>query len=1641
MFSMLRALEEDVRCRLRSAVAVTSVAQCVEELVLNSVDAGASCIAVRVDLETFKVQVVDNGCGLCREDMERVGRRYFTSKCHSVEDLEELRFYGFRGEAIASMVDTSSVVEIYSKHRDSQQTFSRLFQNGKPLEVLEVESTRPSAGTTVTIYNLFFSLPVRRRCLDPAMELERIRHRVEAVSLLRPCVSFSLKNDAVHSMLLQLPKTKDLYSRFCQIYGLSRSRGLREAQHTHGTFTMQGLISREGHYNRTMQFLYVNQRLVLKTSLHKLMDSIIRKESSICRASSRPRSATDLYGIFIVNIQCPASGYDICFQPDKTLIQFQDWDAVMSCTERGLKIFLKRENLLLEPSKEAMAASGQNHRSNSSCGEGEWSSPPNDPWKSHQSDSAHLRSKCVNRSSDVTEVGAQEDHQLPSKVSQTLMVTHEGRKVCDGHEVVVNHDRSPLPSLHTCTIHKTVFTTALSCAMSETTSSVPQPPPKPSCTSTGSASTALSRVTSEKTNSFVPQHPTNRRCSSTGSASTALSCATSVKTTSFVPQNPPNPRCSSTESASTALSCATSENTALSVPPNPRYSSTVSTSIALSFVTNEKTTLSVPQNPPNRCPGTEYASIALSCVTGEKTTSSVPQNPPNLRCPGTGSASTTLSCVTSEKTTSSVPPNPRCSSTGSASTALSCVTSEKTTSCVPQNPHNLRCLRTGSASTALSCPTSEKTTSCVPQNFPNLRCPGTESASTALSCAPSEKTISFVPPNPRCPGSVSTALYCATSETTMSSVPPNPRCSSIGSASTALSCVTSEKTTSYVPQNPPNLRCPGTESASTALSCAPSEKTTSSVPPNPRCPGTGSVSTALYCARSETTTSSVLPNPTCSSIGSASTALSCATSEKTTSSVPPNPRCSRIGSASTALSYAPSEKNTSSVPPNSRCPGTGSVSTTLNCARSETTNSSIPPNPRCSSIGSSSTAVSCSMSEKTTSCEPQNPPNLRCPGTESASTALSCAPSEKTTSSVPPNPRCPGTGSVSTTLNDSSVPPNNRCSSIGSASTALSCVTSEKTNSSVPHTATYPRCPGTESKPLQKDISKFAVSTPISAPYPLPKERQKGRATKRAKNINQRHGSEPTNIQLSVTSSLGGTLDKFKRRYGKTCPADKDHQEQQPPKSPGKSEAINLISCVGTDIPPCAVRTTPPGPLDYVGIKQRESPHPECSPTLTTKLCRLKNKSEAWWGMGKPALSAPHGSVICGNGANPMSCEQQSAQSHGGQSADDSLDGPKSHEWLHCYQESLGKSVFINTATGLSSYSAPTMDTPAACTKDFSNMAVNVVCSGGFQYPCHPFKSQALLPFLPRPRHERDTAEQTEDGALSSLYTEWTNPVYERHPALAVDVSREHSDVLSVKIHNILCPYRFTKEMVHSMKVLQQVDSKFIACVMEAGLTTASGGQLLVLVDQHAAHERVRLEQLITDSFQGSSEFCERRLKVSVVDPALEIHVSEEEYRILRTRPGSLGRLGLSLSFPDTGSPRILVSEIPLCFLEREANETQRGRRPVLRSIVEEYLQEQVQLLQVTGAGNVAVPGTVLRVLASQACHGAVKFNHPLTVVECCQLMRSLAQCALPFQCAHGRPSILPLADLQHVAPEPEVSPSPNLRRLRQRLLRWQLTK
>ncbi|KAJ7345009.1 hypothetical protein JRQ81_000959 [Phrynocephalus forsythii] len=353
---MIKCLAEEVQAKLRSGVAIASLGQCAEELILNSIDAKATCVAVRVDLETLKVQVVDNGCGIGREDLNKVGNRYFTSKCCSLKDLENLKCYGFRGEALASIASMASLLEISSKTSKTAKTFLKLFHNGKGLEVSEAELNRPSTGTTVTVCSLFHHLPVRRKCMDSLLELERVRHKVEAISLIHPSVSFSLRNDTSCSVVLQLSKTKDMCSRFSQIYGLSKSQKLREINYKSGGFEISGFISSEGHYNKNIQFLFVNNRIVLRTRLHRLIDFLLRKQSVICKPKSgsstsspvRHRSGPELYGIFIINVKCRYDDYDVCLEPAKTLIEFRDWATVLTCVEEGVKAFLKREQLFIE---------------------------------------------------------------------------------------------------------------------------------------------------------------------------------------------------------------------------------------------------------------------------------------------------------------------------------------------------------------------------------------------------------------------------------------------------------------------------------------------------------------------------------------------------------------------------------------------------------------------------------------------------------------------------------------------------------------------------------------------------------------------------------------------------------------------------------------------------------------------------------------------------------------------------------------------------------------------------------------------------------------------------------------------------------------------------------------------------------------------------------------------------------------------------------------------------------------------------------------------------------------------------------------------------------------------------------------------
>ncbi|XP_062872269.1 DNA mismatch repair protein Mlh3 isoform X2 [Trichomycterus rosablanca] len=1191
---MIKSLSREVQAQLRSGIAIFSLQQCVEELVLNSIDAGATCVAVKIDIEACKVQVIDNGSGMDRENMEKVGIRYCTSKCSSLEDLDNLCFHGFRGEAIASMVTLATMVEVSSRTKLSIKTFVKRFNEGKASEVFEAQTTRPSSGTTVLICNFFHNMPVRRKRMDSVLEVERVRQRVEAISLMHSSVSFTVKKDCSGILLVQLPKARNTYYRFVQIHGFGKAQKLREVNHTYGKFQMMGYIACEGHYNNSLQYLFVNSRLLLKTRIHKLFNCLLKRLSSSNGKTNSPnaspvilspkqRGGPDLHGVYIINLKCPYSEYDVCLEPAKSLIEFKDWDDVLFCIEEGIKSFLVKENLVSECSV-----------------------------------------------SDVQNLGSGFTNQESSPIRNVEMSESENFK--EGFK-------------------------------------------------------------------------------ETGSSVVAENTDYNVQT---VEQ----------ELESAALNLQSEQ-----------------------------------------CSDSDLESKVQVNVTDKPL--------PNSFISGTENK-------------------------------------EKDDKMIEDYYENV-----------LSTDVSEFPV-CVNNN--NLHF---ENAKSRIALTGHEEAYDSLK-----------------------------------------------------------------RFAEPYLNTAPKRK------------------------------------------------LSLLSSDNQTGGCDQRnrPKIPRV---------TPSRKLTLSFE-------TGSLDKFKRMFENE--------------------------------IKPQ---------------------------------------AMNTQLKDGLCPEVSVDSSLVANAASSSLLISEDAQ------VDFNEC----STSLMNDSLLITKQTKTKNSTSASKRKKISLAAKLSHKVD---AAKPQQCELNAQNdSVSKTLSDFAERFtdflSDQCMLE-NNQELLP------HSASNEI-------------TETAGPLEnYPSDEPRvTAPHRQdvSTPTSTlitggTKLTENMTSLDPESASGQMLYPLSQHDPLPTKAGN----EEQTANENQGHEGDKRK--LSSSGWLTHYDNVLGKLVHINQVTGLSKYDNPLLEeTSVPCTTDVTNMAISVVSSTGFEYRCYPFQTKLVLPFLPKPRAERVLSssincEDPDEGpsSLSTLFSKWNNPVFVRPPQVAMDVSSGQAEDLAVKVHNILFPYRFTKDMIHSMKVINQVDKKFLACLINTTgkeTTGSSKENLLVLVDQHAAHERVRLEGLVTESYEDSPDTPgKKRLCSSSVSPPLEINVTEEEMRLLRLYQSFLRDMALEISFPVTEKSYVLLKRLPACFIEKENTEKRRGRRSVIKSIAEEYLREHIEFLHSTGRVRGTLPLTVHNVLASQACHGAIKFNDDLSTEECFSLVAALSSCHLPFQCAHGRPSILPLADLLHLNTEQEF-PKPNLRKLRRMYKAWQL--
>ncbi|XP_033126874.1 DNA mismatch repair protein Mlh3-like, partial [Anneissia japonica] len=149
--------------------------------------------------------------------------------------------------------------------------------------------------------------------------------------------------------------------------------------------------------------------------------------------------------------------------------------------------------------------------------------------------------------------------------------------------------------------------------------------------------------------------------------------------------------------------------------------------------------------------------------------------------------------------------------------------------------------------------------------------------------------------------------------------------------------------------------------------------------------------------------------------------------------------------------------------------------------------------------------------------------------------------------------------------------------------------------------------------------------------------------------------------------------------------------------------------------------------------------------------------------------------------------------------------------------------------------------------------------------------------------------------------------------------------------------YNFTKEMLANAKVLGQLDGKFIACMLHSEGKVEVEPNLLVLLDQHAAHERVRLEKLTSDAIDNSEDglnegFSKVRIKSSKLHPPITITFASKEMRLIVGFRDRFKRMGLQMNCAENA---VEVTSVPACFVEHDVSEMKHGRKPVTAAVVE----------------------------------------------------------------------------------------------------------
>ncbi len=319
----IRVLSDTVANKIAAGEVVERPASVVKELIENSLDAGATQLRIDIDSGGRRlIRISDDGCGMLRDDALLAFERHATSKLSDVKDLLSIATLGFRGEALPSIASVSRLL-LETRSADESTGAAVEFAGGK---LLRCDEFPGPTGTTVSVRDLFFNVPARKKFLrSDQTELAHIASLATHYSLAHPKKAFHLRHGG--NDLLDVTPVETMRERVYQVFGsqtldelidldmVERELAVVDAAES-GTrvFALRGFISapQVQKLNRNSIFMFVNGRLI--------RDRLLMHALSAAYHNLMPLSCFPFALLFL---DCDCEEVDVNVHPSKTEVRFR----------------------------------------------------------------------------------------------------------------------------------------------------------------------------------------------------------------------------------------------------------------------------------------------------------------------------------------------------------------------------------------------------------------------------------------------------------------------------------------------------------------------------------------------------------------------------------------------------------------------------------------------------------------------------------------------------------------------------------------------------------------------------------------------------------------------------------------------------------------------------------------------------------------------------------------------------------------------------------------------------------------------------------------------------------------------------------------------------------------------------------------------------------------------------------------------------------------------------------------------------------------------------------------------------------------------------------------------------------------------